>query len=231
MSFVFALLALLSAQRVHIGDTPGPASRGLTPPDALYYTDPFYTRAARNNRVEGVVTIEGAFDVNGCMKVLRTVNGLGYGLDENALAAIRSWRFSPAKRDGIPVEAIAQVDILFNLADAPPAEYDDVGRVAAGMSPPVVVRRIEPRYTDDARDARLVGTVILQAIIETDGTAKILKIVKPLPLGLTESAVEAIRQWRFTPAMQGGKAIPVSLNIEVAFNLEHLNSPNPDPCR
>jgi TonB family protein len=231
MSFIFALLALLSAQEVHIGDTPGPASGGLAPPDAVYYTDPFYTRIARTNRIEGVVTIEGAFDVNGCMKVLRTVKGLGYGLDENALAAIRSWRFSPAKRDGMPVEAIAQVDILFNLADAPPAEYDDVGRVAAGISPPVVVRRVEPRYTDDARDARLAGTVILQAIIETDGTAKILKIVKPLPLGLTESAVEAIRQWRFTPAMQNGKAIPVSLNIEVAFNLEHLNSPNPNPCR
>ena len=229
MTFMFALFAVFAAQQVYVGDTAALADGTLTPPEVLYYTDPFYTRTARANGIEGAVTIEGAFDVNGCLKVLRTVKGLGYGLDENALAAVRSWRFSPAKRNGSPVEAIAQIDILFRIPDAPVAEYDDIGRVGPGIVAPEVVKRIEPKYTDEARNAHLVGTVVLQAVVQTDGAAQILKIVKPLPLGLTESAVEALQQWRFRPASRDGKEIPVSTNIEVGFNLERRNQP--DVCR
>jgi TonB family protein len=163
------------------------------------------------------------------MKVLRTVKSVGFGLDDNALAAVHSWRFSPAKRNGAPVGAIAQIDIDFSLAAAPPVEYDDTNRVGAGISAPTVVRRVEPQYTEEARQARLVGTVILQAVVQTNGTANILKIVKSLPLGLTESALEAIRQWRFRPAVRNGDDVPVAINIEVGFNLEHKNEP--DVCR
>src|SRR5262249_37653409 len=149
---------------------------------------------ARDNKVEGTVTIEGAFDVRGCMRVLRSVKSIGFGLDENALAALRSWRFSPAKRNGEPIKAVAQIDIDFSLATALPVEYDDISSVGPGITAPTVVRRVEPQYTDEARQAHLVGIVILQAVVQTDGTARILKIVKALPLGLTESALEAIQQ-------------------------------------
>ena len=158
MNLALILLVLLALQRVHIGDTPAVADGVVAPPEVLYYTDPFYTRTARDNKIEGAVTIEGAFDARGCMKVLLTVKALGYGLDENALAALNSWRFTPAKRNGEPVEAIAQIDIDFTLAEAPPVEYDDMNRVGPGVSAPTVVKRIEPQYADEARQARLVGT-------------------------------------------------------------------------
>jgi len=140
------------------------------------------------------------------MKVVRIVKTIGFGLDESALAALQSWRFSPAKLNGAPVDAIAQIDIDFSLAAAPPIQYDDIqtGISAAAISGPTVIRRVEPRYTDEARQARVEGTVILQAVIQTNGTEDILKIVKPLPLGLTESALEAIQQWRFRPAVRNG---------------------------
>jgi protein TonB len=88
---------------------------------------------------------------------------------------------------------------------------------------------VEPQYTDEARQARVVGTVILQAVIQTNGRADILKVVKPLPFGLTESALQAIQQWRFRPAARNGTAVPVATNIEIAFNLERNNQP--DICR
>jgi TonB family protein len=224
------VLLVLLAQRVHIVDPRDVGDGSIASPEVLYYTDPFYTRTARDKKVEGTVTIEGTFDVRGCMKVLRTVKGIGFGLDENALAALHSWRFSPAKRNGEPVDAIAQVDIDFSLAAALPIEYDDVNRPA--ISGPTVLMRVEPKYTDEARQARVVGTVILQAVVQTNGTANILKVVKPLPLGLTESALEAIQQWKFRPAVsRNGKEIPVPINIEVDFNLEQKNLPNPDVCR
>ena len=201
-------------------------------PRFLFYTDPFYTRTAREKKVEGTVTIEGAFDVNGCMKVVRIIKTIGFGLDENALAAVRSWRFTPAKRNGEePVEAHAQIDIDFSLAAAPRADYDDIqtDMSAIGISAPTVIKRVEPRYTDEAREERLVGTVILQTVIQTNGTADIVKVVKPLPFGLTESALEALQEWRFKPAVRNGKEIPVAANIEVAFNI--ADSHQNDACR
>jgi TonB family protein len=225
MDITSIALVLLLAQRVHIADSVGTAGN-ITPPEVLYYTDPFYTRAAREQKIEGTVTVEGAFDAKGCMKVIRTIKTIGFGLDENALGALRFWRFSPAKRNGEFVDAIAQIDIDFNLATAPRAEYDDVQNTSTpGISVPTVIRRIEPKYTTEARQARAVGTVILQAVVQTDGTADILKVVKPLPYGLTESALEAIRQWKFRPAMRNGKEIPITINIEVAFNQEQRSQP------
>jgi TonB family protein len=226
-------LLVLFAQHVHIGDSPNIRDGNIvSPPEVLFYTDPFYTRAAREKKVEGTVTIEGAFDMNGCMKVVRIIKTIGFGLDENALAAVRSWRFSPAKRNGEqPVEAHAQIDIDFSLAAAPRADYDDIqtDMSASGISAPTIIKRVEPRYTDEARQERIVGTVILQTVIQTNGTADILKVVKPMPFGLTESAVQALQQWRFMPAVRNGKEIPVAANIEVAFNIE-LSHQN-DVCR
>ena len=224
------VLALLLAQRVHISDSAGNADSNLTPPEILYYTDPFYTRAAREKKIEGTVTIEGAFDVKGCMKVIRIVKPLGFGLDENALDTVRSWRFSPAKRNGAFVDTFAQIDIDFSLATAPRAEYDDIqGMRIPGVSVPTVIKRVEPQYTAEAKQARLTGTVVLQTVIQTDGTPDILKVIKPLPLGLTESAIEAIRQWKFRPANRYGKVIPVQMRIEVDFNQEQRRQP--DVCR
>ena len=118
----------------------------------------------------------------------------------------------------------------FSLAAAPRVEYDDIQTdiTAPGISPPTIITRVDPRYTDEARQARVVGTVILQAV-QTNGTADILKVVKPLPFGLTESALEALQRWRFMPAVQNGKEISVATNIEIAFNLEQTHQH--DVCR
>jgi len=215
----FLVLALLGAQRVHIGGAATPAN-GIVAPEVLVYTDPYYTREAREKKIEGTVTVEGSFDADGKMTVIRTVKGLGYGLDESAIAALRSWKFSPATRNTAPVATIAQIDIEFTLAHAPPAQYD--GMIwASGTTIPKVLTRVEPQYTSEAAQARVTGTVVLQGVIGTDGSTKVVKIVKPLTLDLTLSAVEAIQQWTFIPANRDGKEIPVSVVIEVHFGLEN----------
>ena len=65
-------------------------------------------------RIEGVVTLEARVDVNGNVDILRVVNSLGFGLDENAIAAVNAWKFTPARRNGVPVEAISQIDVQFD---------------------------------------------------------------------------------------------------------------------
>jgi len=92
-------------------------------------------------------------------------------------------------------------------------------RVGGGVSPPTVVSRVEPQYSEEARKARYQGTVVLEAIVRRDGTVDILRVVRSLGFGLDENAIQALKQWHFRPGMKGGIAVDVALNIEVNFNL------------
>lgn len=184
----------------------------VIPPQIITSSHPSYTPEARTGRIEGIVTLEVAVDVEANIQVLRVVKGLGYGLDEEAIAAVQSWRFAPASRNGVPVSAITQVDVEFNLADAGPF------KIGPDVTPPRIVYRVEPQYPEEARKARYTGTVVLGATINADGTVKIDRVIQALDHGLTEKAIEALTQWKFAPGTRNGKAVPVLLNIEVNFN-------------
>jgi TonB family protein len=83
----------------------------------------------------------------------------------------------------------------------------------------VVIYRVDPIYSEEARKAKYQGIVVLSAIVRSDGTIEILKVVRGLGLGLDESAIQALKQWKFRPAMKNGVPVNVSLNIEVNFTL------------
>ena len=92
---------------------------GITLPKLVSYARPLYTDEALQRGIEGVVTVQAEFDVGGNFKVLRVVKGLGYGLDENALAALTKWRFAPANRYGQRISVVTQIDVDFTLYDDP----------------------------------------------------------------------------------------------------------------
>jgi TonB family protein len=78
----------------------------------------------------------------------------------------------------------------------------------------------DPRFSDEARKAKYQGTVLLRVIVQPDGRATNISVVKGLGMGLDENAVEAVKGWRFKPAIgPGGKAVPVEVMIEVTFRL------------
>ena len=77
---------------------------------------PEYTDEARRLRIEGEVLLEVMFRASGEAHVLRTIRGLGHGLDENAIAAANAIRFRPAQRDGAAADSTAVVHIVFQLA-------------------------------------------------------------------------------------------------------------------
>lgn len=78
---------------------------------------PAYTSEARLKKIEGEVLLEMQFSASGEARVLRVVHRLGYGLDENAVAAALGIRFHPATRDGAAVDSAALVHIVFQLAN------------------------------------------------------------------------------------------------------------------
>jgi TonB family protein len=87
-----------------------------TPVEILFTPKPVYSDEGRIKKIEGEVVLQVIFTASGDVKVLRVVQGLGYGLDETAQAAARQYRFKPAQQDGQPVDSIAKVHIVFQLA-------------------------------------------------------------------------------------------------------------------
>jgi periplasmic protein TonB len=96
---------------------------------------------------------------------------------------------------------------------------DGTFAVGGDVSAPTVIYRVEPEYSEEARRARYQGTVVLQAIIRRDGKVDLIHLVRSLGFGLDQNAMEALRQWRFRPAMKDGMPVDSTLNIEVRFNL------------
>jgi TonB family protein len=91
--------------------------------------------------------------------------------------------------------------------------------VSGGMTPPKLVSKVEPSYTDDARASKIQGTVLLSIVVDTDGNATDIQLVRGIGYGLDEEAVKAINVWKFSPGLKGGVPVPVNAKIEVNFRL------------
>ena len=87
-----------------------------TPVEILSKPRPAYSEEGKAKKIEGDVLLQVVFMASGDVKVVRVVQGLGYGLDETAEAAARQIRFKPAQQDGQPVDFTANVHIVFQLA-------------------------------------------------------------------------------------------------------------------
>jgi len=98
------------------GSRPITSAQPVTAAQILEKPRPAYTDEARRLQIEGEVKLEVQFRASGEVHVVRVVQGLGHGLDENAIRAARTIRFLPAKRDGLPVDSTATVHIIFQLA-------------------------------------------------------------------------------------------------------------------
>ena len=89
-----------------------------------------------------------------------------------------------------------------------------------GVGVPVCLYCPIPQYSDEARKAKYQGTVVLQVTITTDGRAINISIVKGPGLGLEEKAIEAVKGWKFKPAVgPAGKPVATIVPIEVTFRL------------
>jgi TonB family protein len=88
-----------------------------------------------------------------------------------------------------------------------------------GVIAPRVLHKLEPSYTEEAREAKLQGTCVLEIEIGPDGRAYNIQVVQPLGLGLDEAAIEAIEEWTFQPGLKDGEPVTVRATIEVNFKL------------
>jgi TonB family protein len=92
-------------------------------------------------------------------------------------------------------------------------------RPGAGVTMPVVVRKVEPEYSEEARKARANGLVVIYCEVGPDGKPRNLRVSQSFGLGLDEEAMKAVSQWLFRPGTKDGKPVTVAASIEVAFHL------------
>jgi TonB family protein len=207
-------------RNVRTGEGPS-ARRDVVPPEVLEYsTPPLYSDEARARQVEGIVTLDVPIDATGTAGIARVIHGLGFGLDDNARLAVSHWKFAPAKRNGVPIDSIATIDIAFSLANDTLNELianDMATRVGPGVTPPRIVRRAPVANIRPAGSGTRSGPVVLDVVLREDGTPKVVRIIRSLESDLDREAIRAFEQWRFSPAMKSGVPVKVRLNAEVMF--------------
>jgi TonB family protein len=91
--------------------------------------------------------------------------------------------------------------------------------VGGGVSAPQVLHSVEPEFTDDARRANFQGNVSVQLIVDSEGNPQNVRLVSHLGMGLDQKAIEAVKQYRFRPAMYQGHPVAVQIMIDVDFHL------------
>lgn len=96
---------------------------------------------------------------------------------------------------------------------------DQLFHVGADVTAPKAAFTPEPKYSDIARYEKFQGTLVVDVIVGKDGAVHRIRLVRPLGLGLDESAQSMIQTWRFEPATRNGQPVAVEMNVEVAFNL------------
>jgi len=93
-------------------------------------------------------------------------------------------------------------------------------QIGGRVSAPMVIHSVEAEFSDEARRAKYQGVCLISLIVDAQGNPQNIRVARPLGMGLDEKAIEAIRQYKFRPAMKDGKnPVPVMITIEVDFRL------------
>ena len=92
-------------------------------------------------------------------------------------------------------------------------------RVGGNIKTPTKVKDVKPQYPPIAQSARVQGVVIIEATIGADGCVQNARVLRSIPL-LDQAALEAVKQWQFTPTLLNGVPVPVIMTVTVQFTLQ-----------
>jgi protein TonB len=96
----------------------------------------------------------------------------------------------------------------------------DIRKVGGGVSEPVLMNHIQPEFSEEARRTKTPGVVTVDLIVDAHGMPQNVHVVHGVGMGLDEKAVEAVKLYRFKPAMENGKPVAVEMYVVVSFQIE-----------
>ena len=92
-------------------------------------------------------------------------------------------------------------------------------RIGGGVSAPEILFKPEPEFSEEARRTKTAGNVLVYLQVGADGLPRNIRVLKGIGMGLDEKALEAVRQYKFKPAMENGHPVAVELNVEIEFHV------------
>jgi TonB family protein len=171
--------------------------------------------ACSTDPAEAVVTFQ--INDDGTTAGVNSAGPIDSAVTGAAIHAVKTWRFQPIPGPGA---GSTSGRVFLQCRPAPVvstgAREIPLGR---GVSQPHVVFKVEPEYTEEARQAKYQGTVMLSVVVTASGRPAAIRVVKPLGLGLDEEAALAVQQWRFAPGLKGEQPVNVRATIEINFKL------------
>jgi TonB family protein len=115
---------------------------------------------------------------------------------------------------------LAQEQLEFaSFPDVPKVARDATGKSKDSFSAPVPLNSVEALFSDEARSKRISGVCFISLVVDAQGMPRNLRVIRPLGYGLDQKALEAVRKYRFKPAMRSGTPVPVMITVEVNFRL------------
>lgn len=112
-----------------------------------------------------------------------------------------------------------QVDGSNLTSDAGIDIGEPVHQVGSSIQPPVVIHMVTPKYSQEARAAKLSGNVVVSMIVDSEGKVRDVHVLRGVGMGLDENAMEAVKKYKFKPALKDGKPVAVYLNVQVNFKI------------
>jgi TonB family protein len=201
--------------------------------EVIQKLDPEYTEEARVAELEGSVVLSGAIGEDGFAHELQVVQSLGLGLDENAIEAVKQWHFAPNVN---PTQQLRLINVDFRLLthqsrwhlihvhfDAPagtmrPVFASALYPIGAGLGPEAME---EGRLV--AAMGRLATAKLTFEVDEHGLPVNFLQVPNSSEPIWGSEATAMVGQWRFTPGMRNGIAVPVSCTVELIWGERDLN--------
>jgi TonB family protein len=185
-----------------------------TPPRIIHRVDLEYSKEGRKARLVGTVLLRVVVGIDGKARDFKVIRGLGLGLDENAIAAVRAWQFGPGMKDGQPVDVQSQIELNFSILDGDSRAVWHLARVAFhlpdGSERPVVEKAGAPHAAEGSQGA----TATVTFDIDEKGVPLNLQIDKTSDEAWGRDVTDALSNWRFKPASKDGTAISVSCTMD-----------------
>lgn len=212
-------------------DFPGAVTKATFPGGALglktYITKNLqYPQIAKENGVFGSVLVRFTVSKSGTLENFLVERGIGAGCDEEAIRLLKMMpKWKPATLDGEPIAAKQMIYVPFKLEED---EFSDVVKMAEKMpsfpeGQAALLRHLAEniQYPHIAKENGVEGMVVVQMIVEIDGSLSNVHVVKGIGAGCDEEAMRVVKLMpKWIPGMQRGKAVRVQFNLPIRFKLE-----------
>lgn len=132
------------------------------------------------------------------------------------LASLSLWPFSLPLLAAPAMQSASQAEPKETKAAASDAD-EPVYELGPEITPPRIVKQVPPRYSS-SKGVRIVGSVTIEVIVTSQGLSKDPRILQGLDKDIDQSALDAVKQWKFDPAKKDGKPVAVKVSLEIAFH-------------